>query len=110
MRRQGHTGGTNVIGKLRSVDSWRRRVLNRVGDSAKIGGVNQGGAVRVSKILQAILVVSLAAGCAYLVSCGSKSPSTSTGQNSSEPAVSKYERNDKKDRVIVFVHGIFGSA
>ena len=27
-----------------------------------------------------------------------------------EPQVSHYERNEKKDRVIVFVHGIFGNA
>jgi hypothetical protein len=66
--------------------------------------------VRFSKIVQAILVLSLAAGCGYLVSCGSKSPSAPAAQNAFEPAVSKYERNDKKDRVIVFVHGIFGSA
>lgn len=66
--------------------------------------------MRFSRIVQAILVLSLAAGSAYLVSCGSKSPTAPAEQNSSEPAVSKYERNDKKDRVIVFVHGIFGSA
>jgi pimeloyl-ACP methyl ester carboxylesterase len=60
--------------------------------------------------LQTLVLASLAVGCAYLVSCGSKPPSTSAQRESSEPVVSTYERNEKKNRVIVFVHGIFGSA
>lgn len=61
-------------------------------------------------MLEATLVLSLAAAGAYVVSCGSKPPTNSTAPTSSEPDVSKYERSDKKDRVIVLVHGIFGSA
>jgi len=59
---------------------------------------------------QTLLVALLAMVCVYLLACGGKSQSTSTAPTSSESVISKYERNDKKDRVIVFVHGIFGSA
>lgn len=62
-----------------------------------------------SKPLLTIVLVSFTMGCAYLVSCGSRSSSNAI-QRSSDAAISEYERNDKKDRVIVFVHGIFGSA
>ena len=63
-----------------------------------------------ARSVQTLLVASLAIACVYLLSCGSKTPPASSAQISTESDVSKYERNDKKDRVIVFVHGIFGSA
>ncbi len=39
-----------------------------------------------------------------------KGPPSLPARMVSDPAISVYERNEKKDRVIVFVHGIFGSA
>ena len=39
--------------------------------------------MKVSKALRAMLVVSFAISCAYLVSCGSKSPSDPITQTSS---------------------------
>lgn len=52
--------------------------------------------------------------CALLVSCKtqqSESPAHPPSVNAATTSsISHYERNDKKARVIVFVHGIFGSA
>jgi pimeloyl-ACP methyl ester carboxylesterase len=61
----------------------------------------------------ALLIFAVA--CVALVSCKTPQsespvqPSTGTAATAAT-GVSHYERNDKKARVIVFVHGIFGSA
>jgi hypothetical protein len=71
-----------------------------------------GGTVRH---FQAPNLVVLAAASVFLVSCKPSPPETPTQPPgglaaASSAAVSHYERNDNKARVIVFVHGIFGSA
>jgi Alpha/beta hydrolase family len=63
-----------------------------------------------SRILLILLVVLVTAGLTYFIACRNSPQAVPGGQASADPPHSEYLRNDKKDRVIVFVHGIFGSA
>jgi Alpha/beta hydrolase family len=56
-----------------------------------------------------LLILSLTFGLVYLVACQSDAPHTAAAEPRSEHPRAQYLRNEKKDRVIVFVHGIFGS-
>jgi pimeloyl-ACP methyl ester carboxylesterase len=61
------------------------------------------------KLIQLVVIVTVACGLLYVTACRKTPTPTSSVEATAEKPRAQYLRNDKKDRVIVFVHGIFGS-